>query len=199
MALSERQQKDGQLDAAADTLTQLLHQQPDNIRALRASAKLELSRDRTEIALAQATQAHTLAPNDDEAHLVYADTLLAIKRQDDAQRELSNLLDRRPAPDVAFRMRVIDRLAALGDTDRVDSAIASLRAEGAQDPRLSLYVARMADQHNQPEAALANYREALWLSAPQSNVQHHFSPRHCPYQQRIQLVLVHLYRHRLWF
>lgn len=180
LALSEQQQKDGTLDAAADTLTQLLHQQPDNIRALRASAKLELSRDRPEIALVQATQAHTLAPNDDEAHLVYADALLAIKRQDDAQRELSNLLDRRPPPDVAFRMRVIDRLAALGDTDLVDSAIASLRAEGAQDPRLSLYVARMAHQHNQPEAALANYREALWLSAPTEQRTAPFQPTPLP-------------------
>ncbi|MDN0084380.1 cellulose synthase subunit BcsC-related outer membrane protein [Crenobacter sp. SG2305] len=156
--LADRARADGHNGQARALLTTALAADPTSSSLLRNLASLDLaeghvaeSRQRLEAVLQR-------DPNDDEARLLLIDADRLSGQRAAALEGIDRLLAEPPKRSVDFRLRVIDRLMAMGEQARADQAVDKLVAEGELTPRLWGYTARQARRADQPDPALLRYQ-----------------------------------------
>lgn len=152
----------GDRAAALGGLTAALARQPDDARLIRNLAALELRDGRVPVARARLERLLARTPDDDEARLLLSDAEAAAGDHRAAAGILSALLVAEPPRSLDFRLRVLDRLDALGEGDRVDRELTRLaRNANPPTPGLAGLAARRSLAHGQPAAALDWYRRGF--------------------------------------
>ncbi|MCD0490915.1 BCSC C-terminal domain-containing protein [Chromobacterium violaceum] len=158
----------GQPRQADDILRQAALAAPDNPRLQRALAEGDMASGRWDAARGRLDKILAARPDDDEARLALLDADIGAGRLGAARSGADILSQPKPGRDADFMLRVLSRIAALGDADRVDSELARLRAEGLSAPGVYLLAGERAQAHGQPQQAQALYREGLEASARQA-------------------------------
>ncbi len=142
-------------------LTELLNQDPNNVELLKQRAALLRLEQRHSESLGDLDRARLLAPNDRQIGLLRAQTLSALRRDQDAEVELEIFLKLETGP------RQLPALAERGHvrarTGRPALAIADFTAAIAILPVLDLYLARgkLQESAGQTGAAVAGYQNAI--------------------------------------
>lgn len=159
---ADRAEARGDRAGARALLAGALARQPDDARLGRNLAALDLRDGRVPAARARLTRLLARDPGDDEARLLWSDAAAAGGDRLAAVGALRALLVAEPPRSLDFRLRVLDRLDALGEGDRVDQELARLeRNAGRPSPGLAGLAARRALAHGQPAEALDWYRRGV--------------------------------------
>ncbi|TCP10629.1 tetratricopeptide repeat protein [Crenobacter luteus] len=162
---AERLYRDGDQDGARVVLETALAEAPNDARLLRELAAIDIAQARWPDAASRLDAAQRRAPGDDEVRLLRVDLDRLSGRLEAARSGIEQLLAEAPGRSVDFRLRVIDRLEAMGEADAARAALVRLAGAAAPTPRLWAYAARQARRDNLPDLALRRYRNGL-ASAP---------------------------------
>ncbi|MGC0155202.1 cellulose synthase subunit BcsC-related outer membrane protein [Chromobacterium vaccinii] len=131
---------------------------PQDTRLQRRLADYDMDAGRWDAARARLRQVLSARPDDDEAQLQLVDLYIKTGDRSLAEQGVNQLLQDKPGRSLDFRLRAMNRLGEIGDTDRLDREIAGLLARGVNSPGLMGQAARRARQTHRPEQALAWYR-----------------------------------------
>lgn len=163
---AEQAEAAGQLGQATEILQHALQAKPEDARLLRSLAALDLRTGRLDLARSRLQQVLAQTANDDEARLLLVDLESQSGQMEAARAGLDALLTATPAPSLDFRLRVLSRLNALGDGERVDREVAQLLSRGKNHPGVAQLAARRARQRGQSDQALGWYRSGFLPSVP---------------------------------
>ena len=142
-------------------LTELLNQDPNNVDLLKQRAALLRLEQRHSESLGDLDRARLLEPNDRQIGLLRAQTLSALRRDQDAEVELEIFLKLETGRDRVFALAERGHIGARAG--RTGPAIADYNAALAIEPALDLYLARgkLQESAGQTGAAIAGYQNAI--------------------------------------
>jgi tetratricopeptide (TPR) repeat protein len=152
-------------DEAAE-LTALLAKEPNRVDLLKQRAVVFRLEGMGNDSLADLNRARQLDPNDREVLLQRGLTLSALRRDAEAEAELTAFLKLESG--VAQAVALMERGSIRARTGRPDLAIADLTAAIGVRPALDLYLARgnLQESTGQSGAAAAGYQEAIARLGP---------------------------------
>lgn len=174
--------KQNQIFARADRLREtgneqaaiaLLEQQPVSGRRDLTLADWALARGNAQQALAGYQQVLSRQPDDSDAALGRIEALVALQRNGEARQALAQLPQ--PQPGLNAARRIALAWQAVGETSRAAGLFAELKQRAASLPpsqtKALLFrdAARLERAQQQPEQALADYRQALTASGIESS------------------------------
>jgi tetratricopeptide (TPR) repeat protein len=147
-------------------LTELLNQDPNNVDLLKQRAALLRLEQRHSESLGDLDRARLLEPNDRQIGLLRAQTLSALRRDQDAEVELEIFL--RSETGRARVFALAERAEIGARAGRTGPAIADYNAAIAIEPALDLYLARgkLQEFSGQTGAAVAGYQNAISRLGP---------------------------------
>ncbi len=142
-------------------LTELLNQDPNNVELLKQRAALLRLEQRHSESLGDLDRARLLAPNDRQIGLLRAQTLSALRRDQDAEVELEIFLRSETGRRRVFALAERGHIGARAG--RIGAAIADYNAAIAIEPALDLYLARgkLQESAGQTGAAIAGYQNGI--------------------------------------
>jgi predicted Zn-dependent protease len=142
-------------------LTELLNQDPNNVDLLKQRAALLRLEQRHSESLGDLDRARLLAPNDRQIGLLRAQTLSALRRDQDADVELEIFL--RSETGRARVFALAERAQIGARAGRTGPAIADYNAAIGIEPALDLYLARgrLQESAGQTGAAMAGYQNGI--------------------------------------
>ena len=142
-------------------LTELLNQDPNNVDLLKQRAALLRLEQRHSESLGDLDRARLLRPDDPQIGLLRAQTLSALRRDQDAEVELEIFL--RSESGRARVFALAERAHIGARAGRSGPAIADFNAAIAIEPALDLYLARgqLQESTGQTGAAVAGYQNAI--------------------------------------
>ena len=142
-------------------LTELLNQDPNNVDLLKQRAALLRLEQRHSESLGDLDRARLLEPNDPQIGLLRAQTLSALRRDQDAEVELEIFLRSETGRRRVFALAERGHIGARAG--RTGPAIADYNAAIAIEPALDLYLARgqLQESTGQTGAAIAGYQNAI--------------------------------------
>ncbi len=142
-------------------LTELLNQDPNNVDLLKQRAALLRLEQRHSESLGDLDRARLLEPNDPQIGLLRAQTLSALRRDQDAEVELEIFLRSETGRRRLFALAERGHIGARAG--RTGPAIADYNAAIAIEPALDLYLARgkLQESSGQAGAAAAGYQNGI--------------------------------------
>ncbi|MCW3480510.1 cellulose synthase subunit BcsC-related outer membrane protein [Neisseriaceae bacterium JH1-16] len=159
--LADRARAAGNNGRAHRLLSEALEADPNNASLLRSLASLDLAQGHTKQARQRLDAVLQRDPKDDEARLLLVDADRLSAQPQAALAGIDTLLAEPPKRSVDFRLRVIDRLTAMGELERADREVGKLFAEGELTPRLWGYAAQQARRVDRPDQALLRYQSGF--------------------------------------
>jgi tetratricopeptide (TPR) repeat protein len=154
------QMTDGDLSAAEVTVREFLNRHGNHVEGMRVLAQIGMARrvfDDAELLLAAVLE---LVPHHRAARLEYAQVLVELHRNADAQRELERLLREDPAHRLDYQGLYATACAGLGEHERAIALYRELLQGSPADADTHLSIGHAHKTVGRPDAAIESYRRA---------------------------------------